>query len=173
MIGRALEAGAAGLLLLVLGVAACDAGPDGPPRAGDRAPDYDAATLDGDRVSLADLEGSPLLLNFWATWCTPCRTETPFLQSLHERYGEAGLRVVGVSMDSRGSVEEIRRFADEFGVTYRILHDPAQAGMDRFAIVGLPATFVLDSDGRIRFARIGPVSEEDEAFRSTLEDLTS
>lgn len=170
MKARALLAGLAALTLVLV---SCDDASRGPPRVGDRVPAYDAATLEGERVGLEDLEGDPVLLNFWATWCTPCRAETPFLQTLHERYGDEGLQVVGVSMDSRGSAGDIHRFLDEFGVTYRILHDPAQRAMDRFSIVGLPATFVLDRDGTIRFARIGPVSEEDEEFRSMLEEVVS
>lgn len=166
-------------LLLVLlafgGLAAC--GSDGDardrPTVGEAAPAYDARTLEGASVALADFAGEPVLLNFWATWCTPCRTETPFLQALHERYRDQGLAVVGVSMDSPGSISDVRGFVAEMGVTYRILHDPRQRGMDRFDLLGLPATFVLDRDGRIRFARIGPVSEADEDFRAVLEEVVS
>lgn len=157
----------AGLLL-----AACAGGEEGPPRAGQDAPSYRAATLDGGELSLAELEGSPVLLNFWATWCTPCRQETPFLQSIHERYRGQDLRVVGVSMDSPGTTGEIRTFAKRYGVTYTILHDAGSRGMDVFSIMGLPATYILDAEGTIRFVRIGPVSEQDRAFHEVLEGVT-
>lgn len=163
-----------GCVILAAPLVACSGdGAAGAPRVGDAAPSYTARTLDGEAAAVGEPDGAPVLLNFWATWCTPCRTETPFLQRIHERYGSRGLRVIGVSMDSPGSVADIRAFVEEMDVTYRILHDPRQQGMDRFRLLGLPATFVLDRDGRIRFARIGPVSEEDEDFRAVLEQVVS
>lgn len=157
-----------GLLLLV----ACGGdGRSGPPREGDAAPGYAATTLDGEEVSLQDLEGSPVLLNFWATWCTPCRREMPFLQELYQEHRDAGLRVVGVSMDSRASVNEVRTFAERTGVTYTILHDASARGMDVFSVLGLPATYLLDRDGTIRFVRIGPILETDREFLDALEEI--
>lgn len=161
------------LFAAVLPTSACEGEGGGNARVGDSAPAYEVSTLDGEPVRLNDLEGRPVLLNFWATWCTPCREETPFLQSIHQRFRDRGLQVVGVSMDSPGSTGDIHAFLEEMGVTYRILHDPRQTGMDRFGLMGLPATFVLDADGRIRFARIGPVSEEDEEFRLVLREVVS
>ena len=155
--------------------AACgsDGGSSGSARVGDPAPEYRVSTLDGDSVRLSDFRGGPVLLNFWATWCAPCRHETPFLQSIHERFRDRGLQVVGVSMDSPGSMDDIRAFLDEMDVTYEILHDARQRGMDRFSLMGLPATFVLDEEGRIQFARIGPVSEEDREFLDALRQVSS
>lgn len=159
-----------GLLLV-----ACEPqmGWEGGPAVGDPAPAYTVENLAGEPASLADYRGAPVLLNFWATWCTPCRTETPFLQSIHEEYRPNGLRVVGVSMDSPGSLADIRSFMEEMGVTYDILYDSRQLGMDRFSLIGLPATYVLDSEGRVRFARVGPVSEGDQEFIDTLDEVTS
>lgn len=153
--------------------AGCGEDPDGPPRVGDLAPTYQSRTLDGETLAVGTAKDGPVLLNFWATWCTPCRTETPFLQEIHDRYGPRGLRVVGVSMDSPGSKPEIRAFVEEMGVSYRVVHDARQRGMDVFHLLGLPATFVLDRRGTIRFARIGPVSEEDADFRAVLEQVVS
>lgn len=149
-------------------LAACQGETRGPPTEGSPAPEYSATTLDGREVSLESLKGEPVLLNFWATWCTPCRKETPFLQSLHEEFADRGLQVVGVSMDSRGSAEEIRAFMDRYDVTYRILHDPASRAMDVFSVIGLPATYLLEADGTVRFVRIGPVAEDDREFMSAL-----
>lgn len=169
---RPLATATAGVLSVAL--AACGPGSGGgSPAVGEQAPEYALSTLGGEGIRLADYRGEPVLLNFWATWCTPCRTETPFLQSLHELYEDRGLRVIGVSMDSPGSLDEIRSFVGEMGVTYDILHDSRQAGMDRFSIMGLPATYVLDRGGEIRFMRIGPVSESDREFLSALDEVTS
>ena len=140
------------------------------PVAGEAAPPYAAATLQGDTVSLESLRGSVILLNFWATWCAPCRFETPFLQSLAEQYEEQGLRVVGVSMDTGDASEIIQEFVEEYGVTYTILADPQMRGMDTYQIMGLPGTFLIDRDGTLRWMRYGPVNEGDEQFIQAITD---
>ena len=147
---------------------ACAPG-DGPPQVGDPAPDVLAATLDGEEMALSDLRGKVLLVNLWATWCAPCRFETPFLQSLYGEYRERGLEVVGISVDDAGFEDTVREFTGEHGVTYTILHDPGMSSMDAYHAVGLPASYLIDRDGTIRFVRIGPVSEEDRAFFDALE----
>jgi len=98
--------GAVLILLIGLFQAGCERGSAGPPprpEVGVAAPAFGGVTLAGDSLRLADLEGGPILLNLWATWCPPCRTEIPFLQSLHEEFGSRGLQVVGVSVDGAGN----------------------------------------------------------------------
>ncbi len=140
------------------------------PVAGEPAPAYAATTLAGDTVSLESLRGSVVLLNFWATWCAPCRYETPFLQSLAEAHEAEGLRVVGVSMDTGDSAEIIQQFVEEYGVTYTILSDPDMVGMDVYQILGLPGTFLIDRGGTLQWMRYGPVNENDEDFLQALAD---
>jgi cytochrome c biogenesis protein CcmG, thiol:disulfide interchange protein DsbE len=142
---------------LLLGTAGCGAEPDRfrPPAIGDPAPAYGAPTLDGDTITLAQLRGSPIMLNIWATWCPPCRDEMPGLQELHERYGERGLRVVGVSIDSRGSEGEIRQFLQDHGITFTILHDIAEDISQRFRASGVPQTWLIDRRGVIAHRWIG------------------
>jgi peroxiredoxin len=110
-----------------------------------------------------------VLLNLWATCCAPCRRETPFLQTVHERYGSRGLQVVGVTTDTRAAVDDVHAFLDEFGVTYQVLHDPEARSMDLFSAIGLPATYLIGSDGVILWAHLGEVREGDEAFTRALE----
>ena len=157
--------------LVLVGCGGGDASARVRPDPGNPAPEFAAATLAGDTLSLSQLEGSPVLLNMWATYCVPCRTETPYLQSLHERYGGAGLQIVGVSLDSRGAKEDVDFFVEEFGVTYQILHDPAMLSMDIFDLFGLPATYLIGKDGVIRWKRLGPVEEGDVAFEAALVEL--
>ncbi len=121
-------------------------------------------------MALSDLRGQVVLVNLWATWCAPCRFETPFLQSLYEDHRERGFEIVGISVDDAGFEDVVREFTGEHGVTYTILHDPAMGAMDAFHAVGLPATYLVGRDGMIRFVRIGPVSEEDRAFFDALEE---
>ena len=144
------------LPLSILAVACSDPGEAYRPlAAGDPAPAYAAADLSGDTLSLSALRGQAVLLNVWATWCAPCRHEMPGLQALHERYAGRGLRVVGVSVDTRGSDDPIRRFVDEFGISFTILFDPADAVSRRFRINAVPETFLIDAQGRIVHHWIG------------------
>ncbi len=162
---------AVALVGLLVGACAPQVGDESPrPVVGEPAPPYAAATLAGDTISLESLRGSVVLLNFWATWCAPCRYETPFLQSLAEKYEAEGLRVVGVSMDTGDAGKIIQEFVDEYGVTYTILSDPQMAGMDIYQILGLPGTFLIDRGGTLRWMRYGPVNERDENFLQALAD---
>jgi cytochrome c biogenesis protein CcmG, thiol:disulfide interchange protein DsbE len=134
-----------------------------PLAAGDAAPAFGAPLLDGDTLSLSDLRGQPVLLNVWATWCPPCREEMPHLEELHTRYAPRGLRVVGVSVDTRGSEGAIRQFLDEAGVSFTILHDAADVVSREFRTIGVPETFLIDRDGIVRRRWIGkfdPLAED-------------
>ena len=162
---RAARAVLAAALLL----SGCAPPRDAGPVLGKEAPSYAAATLAGDSVSLASLRGRVVLLNFWATWCAPCRHETPFLQALYEARKDDGLVVVGASLDTGDAREQVRSFVEEYGVTYPILLDPQMRGMDAYRVLGLPATFLLDRDGVLRWMRFGPVSETDLDFLSALD----
>ena len=141
-----------------------------PPQLGALIPGYTATTLEGDSVSLSSLQGEVVLLNLWATWCAPCRKETPFLQELFEEHQEDGLHLVGVSLDTGAATEQVERFVEDYGVTYTILHDPENRAMELYRVLGLPATFLIDRDGVLRWMRYGPVGETDQEFLSKLED---
>lgn len=143
----------------------------GPPQIGAPARDYAAATLDGDTVSLASLEGQVVLLNLWATWCAPCRMETPYLQSVYEEHRDEGFVIVGISMDTGDATDAIEMFIDEYQVGYTILHDPKMAGMELYQVLGLPATFLIDREGVLRWMRYGPIPEDDPDFLGALEDV--
>ena len=145
--------------------------PAAPPRVGDAVPDLTFALLEGDSLALPDLAGRPALINLWATWCPPCRAEIPFLQSLHEEYGPRGLQVVGISEDNAGALGQVEDFLGEAGVTYENMLDPRGEAMDAFRLLGLPATYLVDADGRIALVRAGPVSEADQEFLNTIEAL--
>lgn len=139
---------------------------------GENVPAYGAPTLAGDSLSLDKQRGNVVLLNVWATWCKPCRKELPELQALHTQYHARGLRVVGVSVDEGGSDAAVRDFAGEFGITYTILRDPGERVFTAFSIVGLPASFLIDREGRLAWKKLGPFTandpELDRALKSSL-----
>ncbi len=126
--------------------------------SGDRvAPSYDYSTLDGGTVSSASLRGKVVLVNFWATWCTPCRVEMPLLQRMAERHGEAGLVVVGLSRDVRPPAE-VRRFLEERGIHYPVAIVGRKAEMAFGGIRGYPTSFLIDRSGRVRHKALGPLA---------------
>ena len=123
-----------------------------PVTVGSKAPDFRANTIDGAPVAktLADYKGEIVLLNVWATWCLPCRTEMPSIQALHDRFAARGLKVVAVSIDKPGFDDEIRTFRDQFGLTFEILHDAAGKIQRDYHTTGVPETFIIGRDGVIR-----------------------
>ncbi len=126
-----------------------------PPLPGNPAPTWEARTLEGDPIRLADLRGEVVIINVWATWCTPCIREMPGLEALGRRFADEGLRIVGASVD-RGSAEsEVRRFAEDLGLTFTIALDPDQSVMNRFRTLGVPETFLIDREGTIAHRWIG------------------
>lgn len=155
---------------LLLCVTACAQGDLRPPQVGDPAPEFQAMSLDGERsVALGDYVGRTLLVNLWATWCAPCRQETPYLQSVYEENQERGLMIVGVSVDSPSALDLVNEFLEEMGVTYDIVLDPEMVSTDVFAPIGYPASYLIDREGVIRFTRLGPIAEGDPAFLEALE----
>jgi cytochrome c biogenesis protein CcmG, thiol:disulfide interchange protein DsbE len=160
------------LATLSLGVLAATACGE-PDRAGRTerplAPAYSAATLNGDSVHLADLRGQPVLLNVWATWCAPCRVEIPELQALHERHGAQGLRVVGVTVDSRAAINDVHQFIQEFGMTYDVWWDPDHTVLNRFGGAGVPLTVLIDRDGTIAWRHLGMFQRGDPELVAALE----
>jgi cytochrome c biogenesis protein CcmG, thiol:disulfide interchange protein DsbE len=146
-----------GVLLAAVLAAGCGPEPRTyrPLAAGDAAPAFAAPVLGADTLDLRSLRGHVVLLNVWATWCPPCREEMPYLQQVHERFAARGLRVVGVSIDARGSEGAIHQFLGDIGVTFTILHDAADVFSREFRTIGVPETFLIDREGRIRRRWIG------------------
>jgi cytochrome c-type biogenesis protein len=139
------------------------------PEIGKRAPEYRAISLAGDSVSLQQSLGRVVLVNVWATWCHPCRDEIPVLQALHERYAPRGLDLVGVSVDARGEEDTIREFATDFRMTYPLWLDPDERVQSTFFAIGVPATFLIDRGGVLRWRHVGPVRANDSSLVRELE----
>ena len=99
-------------------------------------------------MRLSDFRGKAVLLNFWATWCGPCKIEMPWLVDLQKQYGAQGLQIVGVAMDD-ASKEDIAKFASDMGVNYPILIGKEAVGNDYGGVPALPETFVIARDGKI------------------------
>lgn len=116
---------------------------------GKPAPDFSLASLDGKAtLKLSDYKGKAVLLNFWATWCEPCKIEMPWFVQLESKYAAEGLQVVGVAMDDSGE-REIAQFAKDMGVNYPVLIGKESVGDAYGGIIHLPTTFYIDRSGKI------------------------
>ncbi len=117
------------------------------------APDFSLADLSGQPVSLSSFRGKVVLLDFWATWCVPCREETPHLVGLQNKYGGQGLQIIGVSMDD--GPEPVRDFYQHFKMNYPVVMGDAKTGELYGGVLGLPIAFIIGPDGRITSKHIG------------------
>jgi peroxiredoxin len=141
-------------------------GPLGPESAvqagltGQMAPDFELKTLDGRSVRLSDFRGKAVLLNFWATWCGPCKIEMPWFVEFRNKYAADGFEILGVTTEDTGN-ESIRKFADEMGVNYVILRGTESVERLYGGVLGLPQSFYIGRDGRIVEQHAGLVSKSD------------
>lgn len=132
------------------------------PRPGYPAPDFTLATLDGDEISLSDLEGKPVLVNFWATWCPPCRSEMPDLQDFHATYGDQ-VALLGVNWAEEP--EEVRVFLNRYDITYPNVLDRKGRAFVQYRLMGLPTTLFIDETGLVRGLWYGPLKTDQIADR--------
>ena len=133
------------------------------------APAYATVALNGDSVSLASLRGKVVLFNIWATWCHPCRDEIPELRALHAKYKDRGLELVGVSVDADGTDDAIKGFMEEFKMTYPVWRDPDERVSTKFLAIGVPATYLIDREGILRWRKTGPIAPNDSTLAAAIE----
>ena len=134
-----------------------------------KAPDFTLRTVQGDLFNLSDYKGKVVLLNFWGTWCGPCRREIPDFNKLHDKYQKDGLEIVGITITS-GSPKNIYNFMKEWDIEYTVLTDIEDSETQRVTayygraigqpITGLPTTLIIDRGGYIVKGYIGPRNEE-------------
>ena len=118
------------------------------------APEFTLSRLDAadGMVSLADLQGKPIVVNFWASWCIPCKDEAPALQKTFEKYRSQGLVVLGV--DAQDFRQDAKRFVKRFGVTYPVVYDGSGSTLGKWGVTGFPETYFVDRTGRLVGERI-------------------
>lgn len=129
----------------------------GHPLAGQAAPEIDLISLDGERVTLSSLRGRPVLINFWATWCPPCREEFPLMVQAYADHAEDGLEILGILHDD--AAEGARAFVTDQGATWPVLLDPEDAAWEDYLGVGLPTSFYVDAEGIVQAFSVGPFTE--------------
>ena len=136
------------------------------------APEFSVTTIDGRRLALSDYRGKVVLLDFWATWCTPCRDEIPRFVRLQDRYEAGGFQMIGISMDD--SAEPVRQFYRDFHMNYPVALGGAKLGELYGGVFGLPIAFLIDRQGDILSKHIGATDAAifDQEIANALEERT-
>lgn len=143
-------------LLMIVGVAACTKKEQPMPVEGKQAPDFTLKNLAGENVSLSSLRGKVVLLNFWATWCPPCREEIPSMVKLNQAMAGKPFQMLAVSIDEGGK-EAVEKYFKSLGATLPTLLDTNQQIGALYGITGVPETFVIDPNGVILKKHVGPL----------------
>ncbi len=128
------------------------------PIAGHPAPDFELASPTGETIKLSDYKGTPVIVNFWASWCSPCRAEFPEFQQAAVDNADS-LVIIGVNSTSVDRAEQIPAFLDEFGITFPIALDESGDVVDTYRVLGLPTTVFVDSNGVVNEVFTGPLNK--------------
>ena len=134
------------------------------------APDFEVPGLTGGTVALRRYRGSVVFLNFWATWCAPCKTEMPSMERLYRRYKGRDFAILAISLDA-GDPGKVMAFVKTLDLTFPVGLDPEQDVTDRYAVRGLPGSFLIDRSGDIVAVAIGPRDWDSAAARRVVEAL--
>jgi peroxiredoxin len=134
------------------------------------AADFTVPGLTGQPLRLNDFKGNVVHLNFWATWCLPCKEEMPSMERLYRRYKDKGFTIVALSIDSGGS-GPVGAFVKRYGLTFPVGLDTTMAVASRYTVRGLPATFLIDRRGMITAVAIGPRDWDGKAAHAAIESL--
>ncbi len=138
-------------------------------RVGAPAPDFTLPSRDGDAIRLADLEGDVVLVNFWATWCPPCRQEMPLLDQLHARYAPLGFALLGVNVEQDPALAE--QFLAEVPVGFPILLDPEERVSALYGVPAMPTTVLIDRSGTVRYIHHGYRPGDEEAVQNAVRSI--
>ncbi|NMH68913.1 redoxin domain-containing protein [Bacillus sp. RO3] len=129
---------------------------------GDRAPDFELTTLEGETIKLSDYQGKKVILNFWATWCPPCKAEMPHMESYYEDYAEEeNVEILAVNLTSMDDGKKaVQQFVDGYELTFPIPMDEEGKVGDEYRVFTIPTTYMIDTGGIIQHKIVGPMNEE-------------
>lgn len=130
------------------------------PHKGFSAPEFDLDTIHGETITLSSLKGQPVIINFWASWCPPCRAEMPALQNVFEAYKDQGLVIVAINATNQDNIDDARGFIKTHNLTFPVLLDVIGEVSNLYRLQSLPTTFFVDKNGVIQEIVIGgPMAE--------------
>ena len=127
---------------------------------GDLAPDFTLTTLDGKKVQLSELKGKKVIVNFWATWCPPCKAEMPHMQNFYEDFSdEENIEILAVNMTSEDKEESVQNFVQDYELTFPIPLDTEGVVRETYQVLRIPTSYMIDTKGRIQNKIEGPMDE--------------
>ncbi len=133
------------------------------------APDFTLKSLGGKNLKLSEMTGNVVLINFWASWCGPCREEMPLLNALHKKYEALGFTVLGVNVEE--DEKNVRGFLKNFPVDFPILLDNKNRVSKQYNVIAMPTTVVVDRDGNMRFLHQGYKPGDEDKYRKMIKKL--
>jgi peroxiredoxin len=134
-----------------------------------QAPDFTLRTLDGQKLRLGEQRGRVVLVNFWATWCGPCRQEMPHLNKLYEKYKSSGFVLLGVNVDD--DTRQAAGVADKLGVKFPVLPDADKRVSKQYDLSAMPSTVLIDRDGKVRYLHRGYQSGYEDTYDKQIREL--
>ncbi|MGD2207037.1 MAG: TlpA disulfide reductase family protein [Anaerolineae bacterium] len=152
-----MAAGAVGVVVVVLLAHALLTRPSAPPQVGSQVPDFQLTTLDNSPARLSDLRGQVVVINFFASWCAPCREEASDLEQTWREYDDQGVQFLGIAYKDAKS--KAQAFLDEFDVTYPSVVEPGNRTAHAYGVTGVPETFIVDQEGLLAHHFLGPIDQ--------------
>lgn len=154
------------LVIFTLAVFAADA-----PEIGQAAPQFQGTTLDGKKIQLNEFQGKVVLIDFWASWCGPCREEMPFLIELDHRYHKSPFEIIAINIDDK--LQNAKRFMGQLPdeITFTVVQDPKQQIPPKYDLKGMPSSLLLDKNGIIRFWHTGFKESNKDNYISEIDGL--
>jgi len=139
------------------------------PAIGSTAPDFTLRSSAGKNLKLSELRGQVVMINFWATWCGPCRQEMPLLNRIHEKYAKAGFKLLGVNIDDNAG--NAQTMAGKLGVTFTVLLDAEKRVSRLYDVDGMPSTILIDRDGKVRYIHKGYRAGYETQYEAQVREL--
>lgn len=135
---------------------------------GDEIGNFKLIKLNGEKVDLEDYKGKVIMLNFWATWCPPCRAEMPSMENIHKKYDPEKFVILAVSVD-RSKRKNVEEFIKDNGYSFAVFHDSDNKLSRKFAIRSIPTTYIINKDGIIVDKKLGAINWENYPFKQLIE----
>jgi len=135
-----------------------------------QAPNFELMDMDDEIHKLSDYKGKPVIINFWASWCHECRHELPSMNRANEKLKNSGVKMIAINVGE--SEETIFKFANKYPINFLVLRDETAKEAKKWSIIGMPTTFVLDSDGRIVYQAVGPREWDNDALLDKVKKLS-
>ncbi|MFT6735062.1 MAG: peroxiredoxin [Polaribacter sp.] len=133
------------------------------------APDFTLKSVDGKNVRLSELRGQVVLLNFWASWCGPCRQEMPILDAMHNKYKSLGFTVLGVNLDAKS--KKAIGYLKDTPVSFPVLYDPKGITSEQYGVSAMPSTVIIDKNGNVRHLHKGYKSGYEDEYVAQIKKL--